>query len=175
MRFISRLRDQRGMTMIELMVAATICAVGTMATIGVIDSSRVVSVKSEKRDAMSHQAEREIERLMELPFNNLAHPSTPQASPTPGNPASYVNGNEYAYDRNNPGATEQLVVSAANGQVSATPDAWNDAQIKLSGSVYRFVTRIDANARRVTVVVTADGENSPPYVLVSSIKTKPIL
>ena len=175
MRFISRLRNDRGMTMIELMVAATICAVGTMATIGVIDNSRTVAVKSEKRDALSAQAQREVERLMELPFNNLAHPSTPASSPTPGSPASYVNGNEYAYDRNNPGLTEQLVVSAANGQVSPTATAWNDAQIKLSGNVHRFVSRIDANARRVTVVATATGQNSPPYVLVSSIKTKPIL
>ena len=46
MRFIRRLRDERGMTMIELMGAATICAVGTIATIGVIDHSRSTAVKS---------------------------------------------------------------------------------------------------------------------------------
>jgi prepilin-type N-terminal cleavage/methylation domain-containing protein len=170
MRFISRVRrDERGMTMIELIVAAAICAVGTMATIGVIDNSRAVAVKAEKRDAMAHQAERELERLMELPFDNLAHPTVPAG------PASFVSGNELMYDRSNTALTEQIVVSAANGQVQSTSSTWNDAQIKLSGNVYRFVSRVSANARRVTVVVSAGGENSPPDVLLSSIKTKPIL
>jgi hypothetical protein len=41
--------------------------------------------------------------------------------------------------------------------------------------MYRFVTRIDANSRRITVVITADGRNNPPNLLVSSIKTNPIL
>jgi len=183
MRFISRLRtrlrDQRGMTMIELMVAATICAVGTTATIGVIDHARSTSVKSEKREAMAHQAEREIERLMELPWDNLAHSSTPVAG-TPGTPAGYVSGSNYAYDRNAPSATEPLVVSAANGQVSNTFSTFNDAQTRITGRVYRYITRVDsdglgANTRRITVVVTADGLENPRDVLLSTIKTTPIL
>ena len=175
MRFIERLRSERGMTMIELMVSATICAVGIIATIGVIDNSRAVSVKSEKRETMAHHAQREVEGLMELPFINLAHPSAPAGSPTPGSPASYVSGNQFAYDRNNPTVTEQLVVSPANGEVPATSTEWNDAQARLSGHVYRFITQVDTNARRVTVVVTVDGANNPPDLIMSSIKTRPIL
>ena len=177
MRFIDRLRSERGMTLVELLVAATICGVGMMATIGVIDHSREVSVKSEKREAMSHQAQREVERLMELPFANLAHPTTnpPVASPTPGHPSSYITGNnQYAYDRTSPGTTEPLVLSGI-GQVGAPSVPWNDAQTRLSGHVYRFVTRVDTNARRITVVVTVDGTNNPRDVLMSSIKTRPIL
>src|SRR5687768_8744333 len=127
-RLRSRLRDERGMTMIEVMVAATICAVGIMATIGVIDSSRKTAVKSEKREAMAHQAEREVERLLELPWANLAHSAAPVAGGAAGSPSSYVSGNNYAYDRSNPGATEQLVTSVANGQVSDTYSEWDDAQ-----------------------------------------------
>ena len=180
MRFVSmikRLRDQRGMTMIELMVAATICAVGTIATIGVIDQSRRTAVKSEKRDAMAHQAEREMERLMELPWDALAHSAQPQ----PGDgPASYITGTNYAYDRTNAAATEQLVWSTAEGQVPAGSSEWDDAQTRITGDVYRFITRVDSeglgtNTRRITVVVTADGLEAPTDVLVSSIKTTPIL
>lgn len=178
MRFIRRLRDERGMTMIELMVAATICAVGTIATIGVIDHSRRTAVKSEKREAMAHQAEREMERLMELPWANLAHSAQPAAEAS--GPASYVQGANFAYDRSNAGATEQLVVSAANGQVPAVSNEWNDAQTRLSGQVHRFITRVDSeglgtNTRRITVVVTANGLDNPADVLMSSIKTTPIL
>ncbi|HEV2814412.1 MAG TPA: prepilin-type N-terminal cleavage/methylation domain-containing protein [Solirubrobacteraceae bacterium] len=176
MRFIERLRGERGMTLIELLVAATICAVGTIATIGVIDTSRSVSVKSEKRDAMAHQAERELERLMELPWANLGHVVVrPTANPTPaGNPSTYIAGDSYKYDRNNPSATEQLV-ALVDGQVPNTSAEWDDAQTRLTGRVYRYVTRVGANARRITVVVTANGEHSPPELLLSSIKTTPVL
>ena len=181
MPFTSRLRDERGMTMIELMVAAVICMVGTIATIGVIDHSRATAVKSEKRDAMAHQAEREMEKLQELPWANLQHSSQPVAGAA-GTPAAYVSGGAYAYDRSNPGETEQLVWSTTTGQVSATSSTWDDAQSRIKGRVYRFITRaesfgtdLEANARRITVVVTADGKENPADLLMSSIKTDPIL
>jgi Tfp pilus assembly protein PilE len=180
MPFTSRLRDERGMTMIELMVAAVICAVGIIATIGVIDHSRSTAVKSEKREAMAHQAEREMEKLMELPWDNLAHSDDPEPSPEEGSPASYVGDGTYAYARSSPGTAEQLVVSAAEGEVPAGSDEWTDEQTRISGSVHRFITRVDSeglgtNTRRITVVVTADGLDNPPDLLMSSIKTTPIL
>lgn len=170
MPFTERLRDERGMTMIELMVAAVICAVGIAATIGVIDNSRIVSVKSEKRDTMAHQAERELEKLQEIPFDSLAHTVLPTSSPYAGTPS----GTAFAYDRRNTAATEQLYVSATAGAVTPNNYDWTDNQSRLSGKVYRYVTWIDANSRRITVVVTVNGDNSPSPLLLSSIKTKPI-
>lgn len=167
-----RLRDERGMTLIELMIAAVICAVGIMATIVVLDTSREVSVKAEHREAMSHQAEREIERIMELPWSEFAHTAAPASSPVAGNPASYVSGNTYAYDRSNPTATEQFAI-APTGQVANASTAWTDGQTRLGGNVHRFVTQVSTNARRVTVVVTGTGAKAPRPVLVSSIKTQP--
>ena len=70
---------------------------------------------------------------------------------------------------------EPLVYSLANGQVSHTYSTWDDAQTRLTGRVYRYVTRVDANARRVTVVVTSNGANPPAPLLMSSIKTRPLL
>jgi prepilin-type N-terminal cleavage/methylation domain-containing protein len=172
MRFIDRLRGERGMTLIELMMAALICAVGIMATIAVLDTSREVSVKAEHREAMSHQAEREIERIMELPWAEFAHTVAPASSPTPGHPASYVNGNSYAYDRNTPSASETFAIETT-GLVPAAGTAWTDGQTRLGGDVFRFVTQVNANVRRITVVVTGNGAKAPAPVLVSSIKTKP--
>lgn len=176
MRFIERLRREGGMTMIELLVSATICAVGIAATIGVMDTSRETSIKSEKRDAMAHQAERELERIMALTWLQLQHSALPTVTASPaGNPSTYIAGASYKYDRKNPAATETLAFSTVNGQVSPTYSTWTDAQTRLSGRVYRYVTRPDANARRITVVVTADGVNPPAPLLMSSIKVKPIL
>lgn len=174
MPFTDRLRDERGMTLIELMMAALICAVGIMATIAVLDTSREVSVKSEHREAMAHQAEREIERLMELPWAEFAHTAAPASSPTPGHPASYVNGNSYAFDRNTPSATEPFAIETT-GLVAAAGSAWTDNQTRLGGNVFRFVTQVNTNARRITVVVTGNGAKAPAHVLVSSIKTRPNL
>lgn len=161
------------MTLVELMVAAIICAVGVMATISVLDTSREVSLKAELRESMSHQAEREMERIMSLPWAEFAHPSAPASSPTPTNPAFYVNGNSYAYDRNTPSASETFAINATTGLVDPASTAWVDGQNRLSGRVHRFVTNVSANARRVTVVVTANGAKAPAHVLVSSIKTNP--
>jgi len=174
MRFIDRLRQERGMTLVELMMAALICGVGIMATIAVLDTSREVSVKAEYREAMSHQAEREIERIMELPWAEFAHTAAPASSPTQGHPASYVNGNSYAYDRNAPAATEPFAIETT-GLVAATSSAWTDGQARLGGNVFRFVTQVNTNARRITVVVAGTGANAPAPVLVSSIKTRPNL
>ena len=176
MPFIRKLRAEDGMTIIELLVSAVICAVGIAATIGLMDHSREVSVKSERRDAMAHQAQRELEMLMEIPWLNLQHRRLPTATATPaGNPSTYISGVNYRYDRDDPAAAEPLVFSLANGRVPATPDPWSDAQARLEGDVYRYITRIDGNARRVTVIVTADGADVPAPLLVSSIKTKPEL
>jgi len=175
MRFIDRLRDERGMTMIELMVSAVICAVGLAATVGVMDKSREIGTKSEQRDAMAHQAEREMESLQSLPWLNLAHSSTPTASASPaGNPSTYISGSSYKYDRTNPSASEPLYTSS-NGQVAPSSSVWDDPQARIKGRVYRYVTQMDSNSRRITVVVTADGTNAPPALLLSSIKTKPVL
>lgn len=171
MRFISRLRDEQGMTIIEVMVAAVICSLGIVATVGVMDRSRDTAVRSEMRDVMAHQGERELERLMELPWANFAHAvgAAPTSSPYAGTPT----GGTFAYNRSNTSQTEPLVVSAT-GQVAGNWTAWNDNQARLSGRVYRFVTSLGTNSRRVTVVVTATGANAPPALLLSSIKTQPI-
>ena len=173
---IDQLRRESGMTIIELLVSAAICAVGIAATIGLMDNSRQASIKSERRDVIAHQAERELERLMALPWTNLQHSGPPQsvASP-PGNPSTYIAAGSYKYDRANPAASEPLVYSLTNGKVEPTPTAWNDGQGRLNGWVYRYVTNKEENARRVTVIVIANGANSPAPVLMSSIKTRPKL
>lgn len=174
MRFTERLRDERGLTILELMVAATICAVGIIATIGVLDTSREVSVNAEFREAMSHQAEREVERVMELPWSEFAHQSAPAGSPDPANPASNVVGSSYKWDATNPSATEPFAIDPG-GMVASTASAWQDNQTRLGGFVYRFVTQVSSNARRITVVVTGTGAKAPRPVLISSIKTLPNL
>src|SRR3712207_1323080 len=100
MRFATRLLRQDGMTLIELLIAVPVCAVGIMATVGVMDASRNVATSSEQREAAAHHAERALEELLSRPYAEIAHATgaTFATSAVAGHPASYVSGGQYAYD-----------------------------------------------------------------------------
>lgn len=176
MRRLTRaLRDESGMTMIELMIAAMICVVGLLSTVAVLDQSRRVGDDAEARETIAHQAEREIEQIMSLDWANVGHPpgGLPVTAGTAPNPASYVNGTEYHFDRKDP-ARKELLVSVPAGSVPGPPTTWVDNQSRLEGTVHRFVTDVGGGqTRRVTVVVTADPPATVPPVYLSTLVTDP--
>src|ERR687894_1265976 len=79
----SRLADQRGMSIVEVMVAALVLAVGVLATMNVVLGSRDLTTTSEKLEAASHVAEKELEALQSLAWNAQAHISNPASGPAP--------------------------------------------------------------------------------------------
>jgi prepilin-type N-terminal cleavage/methylation domain-containing protein len=83
--------DQRGFTIVEVMVAALVLAVGIAGLIGAFDSARKLSLLSERRTAMAHRAQLEIERLQIYPYSQLAMASKPSHSSEKTNPDYYVN------------------------------------------------------------------------------------
>src|SRR3712207_3125931 len=96
------LRDERGMTIVELMVAMLICVVGIMATVALVDRSRAVSTKAEAREMAAHHADRELEEIMAMPWDQIAHNPTAPAdtgAANPADPGSYVDGTNYQWDQ----------------------------------------------------------------------------
>ena len=85
--------DQRGFTIVEVLVAAVVLAVGIAGLIGAFDSARKLSLLSERRTAMAHRAQLEIERLQTYPYKQLAMVSKPSHSSEKTNPDYYVNYN----------------------------------------------------------------------------------
>ena len=160
----NRLADQRGMSIVEVMVAALVLAVGVLATINVVLGSRNLTTTSEKLEAASHIAEKELEDLQSLRYAALAHKTTPASGPAPhtvtAGTACTLCGGYYQWKT---GSTEPTVVDAVNGTVSAAATSWSDG--RLNGSVWRFVTHVnDASTpaitqdyKRLTVVVTVNG------------------
>jgi prepilin-type N-terminal cleavage/methylation domain-containing protein len=178
MRLRDRARDERGFSLIELMVAMVICAIGIMSTVVVLDMARSAGDESEAREVLAHHAELELERAMALDWSVLGHPSTPARSTTEGHPASYVTTDSparYRFDRTDSSRSEVLhvITGATPGAVSASGTQWNDAQSRLSGWVYRYVTRPNDRTRRIVVVATADAPSTADPVLVSSLVTNP--
>jgi prepilin-type N-terminal cleavage/methylation domain-containing protein len=79
-----------GLSLIELLVALLILAVGILSTYGVYNSSTHATSVSEAQQAEIHQAQREIERLQSLPYKRLVLARAPATSTNPNNPGYYV-------------------------------------------------------------------------------------
>jgi len=169
----SRLGGERGFTLVELMVAATVAAVGVAAVTTVLSQSRELVSDSERGGAAAHVAEREMERALSEPFDRLALAQAPGTSANPDDPRFHVtpagSGWNYRWDQAAGGAAPaRVLVDATNGALQAS-STWNDG--RLNGTVYRFVTVYDDPAvpndptatipdgegRRVTIVVTVNG------------------
>lgn len=170
-------RSERGFALIELMVALFVAAVGITAMLGALDASRRLVTLSERKEAAVHVGEQEIERIESLEYSKIALAAAPAVSTDPDDPGSAVTAGPpatYRWDQRSGGAApEPLVIDAANGAVTADSTRWGDG--RLSGTVHRFVTWVDASCpsgasdvcsgaqdyKRVTVAVTVDGLGGP--------------
>ena len=172
----ARLRQDAGFTLIEVMIAAMLCAVGILAIVSGFESSRAMVNMSERNEAGSHQAEKQIERVLSMPYAQVALKSAPAPSADPKSPARYVNGTRYQWDqRAGSPQSEDLVIDPAAGTIEPV-ERWSDG--RLSGEIHTFVTAVwdpavrqnpdVPDARRVTVAVTIEGSGGPTKPIVIS-------
>ena len=115
------LATEEGFTIVEVLVAAIVLAVGIAGLVGAFDSARKLSLLSERRTVMAHRAQLEIERLQTYPYAQLAMISNPSHSAEASNPDYYVNYASpvkcteveaygcYAWNTENTGEEEALV------------------------------------------------------------------
>jgi prepilin-type N-terminal cleavage/methylation domain-containing protein len=150
-----------GFTMVEVLVAMAVLAVGVLGLVGAFDSARRLNLLSERRTAMAHRAQLEIERLQTYPFSQLAMISKPSHSGEKSNPDYYVKGVNFAWNAENSSEEEALVTAEKEvdctvkaetgcGLIAASPagrecsaklgacEKWSDGLV--NGKVYDFVT-----------------------------------
>jgi prepilin-type N-terminal cleavage/methylation domain-containing protein len=188
-RLVKRLAPESGFTLVELLMAIVVAAIGLGALVTTLASSRDLVTVSEKQETMVHQAERELERILALPYTAVALNSAPDAaSGDPDDPRRFVTAGpppSYRWDQDTTPRSDLLVIEPAAGTL-APRTSWTDGQSRLSGDIHRFVTTtedqcLDAScpgvqaAKRVTVVVTVDAPGGGPErsVLIDSIKIDP--
>ncbi len=143
-----RLRDQQGFTLIEMLVAMFVLAIGIVATLNVFTSSKAISVVAHRYEVGVHQAQREMERLRSLPYAELGLTSQPAVADRLTASAStvgYFNGTTFTVKSvagAQPAVTEQLILPATNATstVDPTPTNFTLAGAGVSGKVYRYVT-----------------------------------
>ena len=187
----ARARSESGFTTVELLLAVLIASVGVISLVGTFDISRRVTTYSEMKEAASHVAEQTIEEMRSLDYDELALTGTPVpvTSSDPNDAAYYVgsSGTTYRWNQksNAPaGHTEPLVIDAADGEVAAAAEAWNDGRV--SGQIHRYVTCAGATAaecdqgpatsatKRITVAVTVESALGPQKpILVSTLIGNP--
>jgi prepilin-type N-terminal cleavage/methylation domain-containing protein len=186
-----RLKGERGFTLTELMITAALVATGLVALTSTLDHSRDLVNLSDKIEAANHQAELEIERLLSIPYAQLAmrNPS-PTPSADPKDPNYYVITGppaRYQWDHAAGGQSNDLVFDDVNGVVNPSRITWTDNEARLSGTISRFVTwtgdlcerpscePAEQRAKRITVAVTVDGPKAPRRpIVISTIKSDPV-
>src|ERR687896_1417166 len=105
------LGGEDGFTLLELLVAITLLAVGLIALVTSFDHSRDLVSVAEKTEVASHRAEQELERILSMPYAGVGHATTPADSDDSADPASFITGSNYQYDQGSTGPeSEPLAV-----------------------------------------------------------------
>jgi type II secretory pathway pseudopilin PulG len=139
-----RVRGEQGFGMIEVLVAFVLLVIAVGATFQILNASTRQTFRAEESQVMLNVAQREVERLRELNYNQVALTSMPTTSSDPDDPRSRVSGTTFAVGNGQPPA--ELIVNGGplhdggtitGGQVNPGPTPFTAGDI--SGDIYRFV------------------------------------
>src|SRR4051794_18821549 len=111
----ARFSSEAGFSLIELLIAVLLMAVGVAATIGVFGASGRTTLVSQQAQVAAQQAQAELDRLSKLRYGQLAMTSTPTASTDSKNPNYRVSGSNFNVRS---GLTEALVTTAGEGETA---------------------------------------------------------
>ncbi len=186
-----RLALERGFTLIEILIAMALVAIGVAATIGVFGTSSRATVRAQRGEVAVQQAQAEIDRLSTLEYGETALTSAPTASTDPYDPRIRVqSGNRFLVRT---GVVEDLVLTPASGMTAMvdpgpTTFSVGSGGAAVTGKIYRFASWRDEqcptlicdgseNTKRISVAVTLDPAHSNdaprPPVWLSTIVADP--
>jgi hypothetical protein len=150
----SVLRDDGGFTVVEVMIAALLLAASSLAVFGLVDAASRNNYRAEQSQVVNDRLQLEMEKVKQVPYDQLALTSAPTHSNPSNDPNSRVSGT--TFNVNPDGATnyEPLVYNGGNSQESggtvssgtldSGPTPFQSGDVK--GSVYRYVTWEHDNA-----------------------------
>lgn len=143
-----------GFTIIELMAALSVLAIGFVALAASLGAGFKQITLGRQRQTATEIGDARIEHLRNVPYDSLAMSSAPSHSPDVDNPDYFVSeGDGSMYDYTGQGDTEPLIVDTGAGQVPHIEDPLTVGATTMS--VYQYVTWMDQpnDVKRLTVVV----------------------
>jgi prepilin-type N-terminal cleavage/methylation domain-containing protein len=117
---MGRLRQQDGFTVVEVMVAALILAVGVMVTMVTFSTSGKFSLVAERHTEMIHTAQNELERVQSLPYSQVALTGTSSSWSSTPTDYTYVNTPSGACPANGSGSAPTYRPDHSSGGSSST-------------------------------------------------------
>lgn len=152
------------MTIVEVIVAAMVLALGAMATFGVLSSATKNTQRAKASQVALNRAQQEIEALRSLENEQLALTAAPAHSTATLNPNYRVTSGTFALIREPPSSYATLAVNGGSlygggfvegGSVDPGPTPFTSGDV--TGEVYRYVAwRDDANCPAATCPGTQD-------------------
>lgn len=150
--------DERGISLVELVVAITVMAIimSGLALSLSVDYAAVALART--RGVAEAAANKRLEEFRDVDYASLALSSQPQNSADTTNPDSFVSSNGATYDVSGKNEKEDLIVAAGTG-----PVAHLEADVTIGTTVidvYKYVTWVDVpsiagthNLKRLSIVV----------------------
>ena len=147
-RCCERARRDEGITVVEVVVAALILVVSGIALLGLVDSATRNNFRAEQSQVVNDQLQQEMERIRQLPYEELALTSMPTHSGDSNNPSFRVTGATVNVNRSGATSYQDLVVNGgtdkegsgtiSGGSVVPGPSPFESGDVK--GQIYRYVT-----------------------------------
>lgn len=138
--------DERGMTVVEGMVAALILVIGGLATFQAFDVSSRTTFRAEESQVLNNRLQAELERITERPYEQIALTATPATSTDSNDPRWRVQGTSFAIGRDGSDLREMAINGepipgsedvVEGGVVDPGPVPFQTGDI--SGQIFRFI------------------------------------
>lgn len=137
--------EENGMTVVEVLVAGVILVIGALGVLGIVDAASHNSFRAEQSQAVANVLQREMEKLRQLPYKELALVSLPENSSDPEDPNSRIASTAYFYTGRNETGLKPLVYDGAvngtetieEGTVEPGPTPFQVGKVR--GNIYRYV------------------------------------
>jgi hypothetical protein len=141
----ARLWEERGFTVVEVVVAALILTFGALGVLAIGDTASRNTFRAEQSQVVVNRLQAELEHIRQLPFSEVALSAQPSSSSDPGNPGSRVSGTTFALneDGTNPrplainGGTTPGGTEIADGAIDPGPEEFVSGDVH--GRIYRYV------------------------------------
>jgi hypothetical protein len=143
--WIRRLAQEDGVSVAEVMVAALILTIGALALLNLVDVTARSAYRGEQSQVVSNRLQDEIERVRQLPYDQIALTGLPQDPSDVKDPRWRTQGTNFAVTHQG-GSPQPLVYDGSalvgggtvtDGAIDPAPTSFVSGDVR--GTIYRFV------------------------------------